>query len=75
MAMRTGTEDRGAGRRGSYKYLEDVKEIVYTDVELLKKFLTDHGRIMPARLTGVSAKQQRELKRAVRQARNMGLLP
>ena len=73
MLQRTDSEERG-GRR-AFRHLEGVTEIIYTDVELLKKFLTDHGRVMPARLTGVSAKTQRQIRQAVRQARNMGLLP
>ena len=43
------------------------------NVELLRKFMTEHGKIMPRRITGTSAKQQRQLKQAIRQARTMGL--
>ncbi len=57
------------------RHLEGVKVIDTTDYEFLRKFLTDHGKIMPSRLTGASAKQQREIKAAVRRARAMGLLP
>jgi small subunit ribosomal protein S18 len=55
--------------------LKGVTEIDYKDAELLKKFMTDRGRVYPARFTGVSAKQQRQVKRAIRRARVMGLLP
>ena len=46
-----------------------------SDYELLRRFVTDHGKIMPSRLTGLTAKQQRQLQRAVKRARTIGLLP
>jgi small subunit ribosomal protein S18 len=55
--------------------MEGVVDNYYSDIENLKRFLTDHGRAIPARLTGVSAKKQRQIKRAIRRARNVGLLP
>ena len=61
-------------RRGS-KFLEDVEVIDYKDHELLRKFMTERGKILPARTTGVTSLQQRQLKRAIRRARVMGLLP
>jgi len=48
--------------------------IRYTDVELLKKFVTERGKILPRRITGLTAKQQRELTAAIKRARIMGLL-
>jgi small subunit ribosomal protein S18 len=57
------------------RHLENVRSIDPSDWELLRRFLTDHGKIIPARLTGASAKQQRQIKRAIRRARVMGLLP
>jgi len=53
----------------------NLKLIDYKDTELLKKFLTAHGRISSRRYTGLSATMQRELARAVKRARYMGLLP
>ncbi|MEK7505955.1 MAG: 30S ribosomal protein S18, partial [Patescibacteria group bacterium] len=47
----------------------------YKDTELLKKFLTPHGRLMAGKRSGVSAKNQRKLATAVKRARFMGLLP
>lgn len=67
-------EKREPVRKGS-KYLEYVKVIDYKDQELLRKFMTERGKIMPRRTTGASAKQQRQIKQAVRRARIMGLLP
>ena len=49
--------------------------IDYKDVELLKKFITDRGKILPRRLTGLTAKQQRDLTIAVKRARIIALLP
>ncbi len=63
-----------AARRRS-RYLEGVTNIAPDNYDLLQKFLTEHGKVMPARLTGASAKQQRQIKHAVRRARTMGLLP
>ena len=49
--------------------------IDYKDVDLLKKFITDRGKILPRRLTGLTAKQQRDLTNAVKRARIIALLP
>ena len=53
----------------------NIKHIDYKDVELLKKFLTPHSRIQSRKKTGTSAKYQRMLASAVKNARFMGLLP
>jgi len=52
-----------------------VKEIDYKDVETLFKFITDRGKILPRRITGVSAHHQKLLTKAIKQARHMALLP
>ncbi len=57
------------------KYLEGVTAIDYKDSELLRKFMTERGKIMPRRITGTTAKQQRQVQTAIRRARVMGLLP
>lgn len=57
------------------RFLEGVTEIDYKDAELLRKFMSDSGKIMPRRLTGVTANQQRKITRAIRRARVVGLLP
>lgn len=49
--------------------------IDYKDVELLKRFVSPRGKILPRRITGVSAKYQRKLTRAIKRARNIALLP
>jgi len=54
--------------------LRGVTDVDYKDAELLKKFMTDRGKILPRRLTGASAQQQRKIKSAIRRARVMGLV-
>jgi small subunit ribosomal protein S18 len=53
----------------------DPNDIIdINDVEFLRRFVTEYGKIVPARLTGVTAAQQRQIKQGVRRARNMGLM-
>jgi small subunit ribosomal protein S18 len=52
-----------------------VEYIDYKDVELLKRFVSSNGKIIPRRVTGTSAKYQRELAVAIKRARQMALLP
>lgn len=52
-----------------------VKEIDYKDVGLLKDFISENGKIIPARLTGTSAYYQRQLSTAIKRARFLALLP
>ncbi|MBY0476162.1 MAG: 30S ribosomal protein S18 [Chitinophagaceae bacterium] len=52
-----------------------IRYIDYKDVEFLKKFVNDQGKILPRRLTGTSLKYQRKLSDAVKKARQMALLP
>jgi len=49
--------------------------IDYKQVDLLRRYVTDEGKIRPRRQTGVCAKHQRELARAVKRARHIALLP
>ena len=53
----------------------NIKHIDYKDVEILKKFLNPHARMLSRKKTGVTAKNQRKLAEAVKRARFMGLLP
>ncbi len=53
----------------------NAPKIDYKDVKLLQRFLSERGKIMPSRITAVSAKHQRELARAIKRARNLALLP
>ena len=52
-----------------------ITYIDYKDVELLKRFVSANGKIIPRRVTGTSAKYQRQLAVAIKRARQMGLLP
>ena len=49
--------------------------IDYKDTELLKKFITERGKLLPRRMTGLTAKLQRDLTNSVKRARIMALLP
>lgn len=55
--------------------LPDVRYFDYKDIETLKRFLNPHGRIQSRKQTRLPAKQQRDLARAVKNARFMGLIP
>ncbi len=54
---------------------DNSPKIDYKDVKLLQRFLSERGKIVPSRITAVSAKKQRELARAIKRARNLALLP
>ncbi|OGA04611.1 MAG: 30S ribosomal protein S18 [Betaproteobacteria bacterium RIFCSPLOWO2_02_64_14] len=54
---------------------EGIKEVDYKDVGLLKDFINENGRIIPARITGTKARYQRQLSVAVKRARFLALLP
>jgi small subunit ribosomal protein S18 len=54
---------------------EGAPKIDYKDVRLLSRFISERGKIVPSRITAVSAKRQRELARAVKRSRFLGLLP
>ena len=49
--------------------------IDYKDVELLKKYVTERGKILPRRITGLTSKQQRDLTKSIKRARLVALLP
>jgi small subunit ribosomal protein S18 len=53
----------------------DAPTIDYKDVRLLQRYVSERGKIVPSRITAVSAKKQRELARAIKRARFLGLLP
>ena len=54
---------------------EGIKEVDYKDIDLLKDFITENGKIIPARTTGTNARYQRQLTTAVKRARFLALLP
>lgn len=55
--------------------VEKIDEIDYKDVEKLKRFVSDKGKILPRRVTGTCAKHQRKVTEAIKRARTVALLP
>ena len=72
-----GRGSRGGSRRRRVSRLsaEKIDYIDYKDVKLLQSYIAENGKILPRRLTGVSAWQQRKLSEAIKRARNIALLP
>ena len=68
---------RGGCRRRKVDFIaaNHIDYIDYKDVDLLKRFISERGKILPRRVTGTSAKNQRKLTVAIKRARVMGLLP
>jgi len=54
---------------------DNAPKIDYKDVRLLQRYVSERGKIVPSRITAVSAPKQRELARAIKRARFLGLLP
>ena len=54
---------------------KDAPKIDYKDTRLLQGFMSERGKIVPSRITAVSSKKQRELAKAIKRARHLGLLP
>ena len=79
------SEDRGErrprprGRKPRRKVcsfcVDKIEYIDYKDTDLLRRFISERGKILPRRVTGTSAKNQRRLTIAIKRARIMGLLP
>ena len=75
----------GAGGPGGRKFFrrkkvckfctEKIDAISYRDVRLLQQFVAERGKIVPRRLTGVCTRHQRRLSQAIKQSRNIALLP
>lgn len=72
----------GGGRRPFFRRRKTCpfsgtrgKKIDYKDVRTLQRYISERGKIVPSRITAVSAKKQRELARAIKRARNLALLP
>jgi small subunit ribosomal protein S18 len=63
------------GRRKVCAFCADKVAIDYKDVARLRKFITERGKIMPRRMSGVCARHQRELAIAIKRARVVALLP
>lgn len=71
-----GGRDGGSSRRKRFAMVHDKNLVLdYKNPQLLKNFLTDRGKIVPARISGLSARQQRQLTKAIKRARMLALLP
>ena len=68
-------KQRTGGKKVCYFTKNNITYIDYKDVELLKKFISPNGKIIPRRVTVTKAKYQRELAVAIKRARQMALLP
>jgi small subunit ribosomal protein S18 len=74
-------EDRGRGKGKLYfkkkvcKFCVQKLKINYKDADVLRRFITERGKILPRRITGTCAKHQRALALAIKQARAIALLP
>ncbi|PIS30513.1 MAG: 30S ribosomal protein S18 [Candidatus Marinimicrobia bacterium CG08_land_8_20_14_0_20_45_22] len=63
-------------KRKICKFCENPQEkIDYKNYRMLRRFVTEQGKIIPSRITGTCAKHQRELTKAIKRARNIALLP
>lgn len=72
----------GGGRRPFFRRRKscpftgpNAPTIDYTDIKLLSRFTSERGKIVPSRITAVSAKKQRELTKAIKRARFLALMP
>jgi len=54
---------------------EGIKEIDYKDLNMLKNYITETGKIVPSRMSGTSARYQRQLATAIKRARYLALIP
>ena len=82
MAPRREGEERSAPRRPFLRRRKTcpfsgakAPKIDYKDVRLLQRYTSERGKLVPSRITAVSAKKQRELARAIKRARFLALLP
>ena len=71
---RTDRDERGDFAAHRRPAIPANDKIDLNDIEVLKRYVTEYGKIIPARVTGVTAMQQRQIKKGVRRARNMGLM-
>ncbi len=72
---RGGKGGRGAGARRKLLSDEVVAKIDYKNPQILRSFVTDRGKMIPRRISGASARQQRVISTALRRARMLALLP
>ena len=82
VAEDTGSDAFGSPRLGSFRRTKscpfsgkNALTIDYKDVRLLSHYISERGKMIPRRITGVSAKKQRELRQAIQRARFLALIP
>ena len=70
-------QNRGLFRRRKFCRFtaENIKQVDYKDIAVLKDFINENGKIIPARITGTKARYQRQLSVAIKRARFLALLP
>ena len=73
--MQKGKDQRRGRKKVCYFTTNHIEHIDFNDLDLLKIFISDRGKILPRRATGTSAKYQRHLAIAIKRARHMALLP
>lgn len=74
--IKTMLDDLERRKKKVCRFCEDkLKVIDYKDEKLLRRFITDRGKIIPRRITGNCASHQREITRAIKRARHIALLP
>ena len=67
---------RGFARRKVCRFCAEATTLIdYKNPQLLRAFLTDRGKIVPARISGLTARQQRQITKAIKRARMLALLP
>ena len=72
---RRNDRERRGRKKVCYFTQNNIEYIDYKDVDLLRKFVTDRGKILPRRVTGTCAKHQRHVAEEVKKARFMGFVP
>ncbi|HXW60415.1 MAG TPA: 30S ribosomal protein S18 [Myxococcota bacterium] len=66
---------RGSKRRLADFFIQNKMEVDYKNADVLQRFLSPEGKILPSRRTGLTATNQRKLTKAIKRARSAGLLP
>jgi len=66
---------RGFGRKKFSRLGGEGQEVDYKNLDLLRQYITETGKIVPSRITGATARQQRELATEIKRARYLALLP
>lgn len=69
------TNNLTSGKKPCYFCVNNIKEIDYKDVELLRRFISPYAKILPKRYKGTCANHQRKLAQAIKRARFMALMP